>query len=393
MNDQACSARVLVVHNAYRQRGGEDMVCEGEVDLLRSHGHAVEIFHRHNDELMTSSRLRVAAETLWSVRSAAALKRLIGRFEPDVIHAHNTFPMISPSVLWTAARRGVPVVQTLHNFRLLCPQAMFLREGMVCELCIGQFPWSGIVHRCYRGSLPQTTVVAAMLAVHRALGTYRDKVTRFIVLNEFCRRKFIDGGLPAEKLMVKPNFVDSPAPSEGVRRGVLFVGRLSQEKGIDVLAGAMARSRGIDLRVAGSGPEVNRLRGIEGVTLLGHIGQSQIRVQMTHAVALVLPSICYESFPLTLVEAFASALPVVASRIGALAELVQDGVTGLLFEPGNADDLAKKMAWAIANPARMREMGCNARAEYEAKFSAGRNYQTLLEIYGAAMEEAKVRRA
>lgn len=393
MSVRACNARVLVVHNAYQQRGGEDMVCEAEVELLRSRGHAVEVFHRHNDDLKKSSGLRVAAETLWSVRSAAGLNRLMERFEPDVVHAHTTFPMISPSVLWTAARRGVSVVQTLHNFRLLCPQAMFLREGMVCELCIGQFPWSGIVHRCYRGSLPQTTVVATMLAVHRALATYRDKVTRFIVLNEFCRRKFIDGGLPAEKLMVKPNFVDSPVPLEGMRRGVLFVGRLSQEKGIDVLAGAMARSRGIDLRVAGIGPEAIRLRGIEGVTLLGHIGQPQVRDHMSRSVALILPSICYENFPRTLVEAFASALPVVASRIGALAELVRDGVTGLLFDPGNADDLAQKMAWAAANPARMREMGSNGRAEYEAKFSADRNYAMLMEIYGAAMEEAKVRRA
>jgi glycosyltransferase involved in cell wall biosynthesis len=391
MSDQACNARVLVVHNAYQQRGGEDMVCEAEVELLRSRGHAVEVFHRHNDDVMTTSRLRVAAETLWSLRSAATLNQLIDRFAPDVIHAHNTFPVISPSVFWTAARRGVPVVQTLHNFRLLCPQAMLLREGRVCELCIGQFPWGGIVHRCYRGSLPQTSVVAAMLGVHRALGTYRDKVTRFIVLNEFCRRKFIEGGLPAEKLMLKPNFVDLPSPSEGERIGVLFVGRLSQEKGVEVLAGAMAKSPGIGLRVAGSGPEANRLHGIDGVTLLAHVGQAQVRDEMSRAVALILPSICYEGFPRTLAEAYASALPVIASRIGALAELVQDGVTGLLFEPGNADDLAQKLAWAAANPARLREFGCNARAEYEAKFSADGNYAMLMDIYGAAMDEARVR--
>ncbi len=393
MSNLGCNARVLVMHNAYQQRGGEDMVCEAEIEMLRNRGHAVEVLHRHNDELMTASRLRVAAETLWSLRSAAALDELIDRFAPDVIHSHNTFPMISPSVLWTAARRRVPVVQTLHNFRLLCPQAMLLREGMVCELCIGRFPWDGILHGCYRGSRPQTSVVAAMLGVHRALGTYRDKVTRFIVLNEFCRRKFIEGGLPAKKLMLKPNFVDFPPPFEGERNGVLFVGRLSQEKGIEVLAGAMARSSGIDVRVAGSGPAADRLRGIDGVTLLGSIGKAQVREQMTRAMVLVLPSICYEGFPRTLAEAYASALPVIASRIGALAELVQDGVTGLLFEPGNADDLAQKLAWAAAHPVQMRELGHNAREEYEAKFSADRNYAMLMDIYRVAMEEAKVRSA
>lgn len=393
MTNRADKARVLVVHNAYQLRGGEDVVCEAEIDLLRDRGHEVEVLCRHNDELRTASKVVVAAETVWSSRSSAAFEQATNRFMPDVVHVHNTFPMISPSVFWAAARRGVPVVQTLHNFRLLCPQAMFLREGRVCEQCIRRFPWPAVAHRCYRGSIAQTSVLAAMLGVHRTLGTYQEKITRYIALSEFSRRKFIEGGLPASKVVVKPNFVDVLPPPSAERNGILFVGRLTQEKGIEVLASAATRLAGIDMRVAGDGPDAYRLRGIGGVVLLGAVDASRVRDLMVHALALILPSICYENFPRTLAEAFANGLPVIASRIGSLAELVRDGVTGLLFEPGDSDDLARKASWALANRVRMQEMGSNARAEYEAKYSAERNYAALMEIYEDAIAGAKLRRA
>ena len=293
--------------------------------------------------------------------------------------------MSKTALYWAASSAGVPVVQTLHNFRLLCPQAMFLRDGKVCEDCLGKVPWRGAVRGCYRGSKAQSSVLASMVTLHRALGTWQNKVTRYIALNDFCRNKFIEGGLPADRIVVKPNFVDFDAPAVAARSGFLFVGRLSAEKGVDVLVEAIRVLDGAKMRVAGTGPESGLLPGVAGLEALGALAGEAVRVEMSQAMALVLPSIWYENFPRTLVEAFGCGLPVIASRIGALAELVQDGITGLLFEPGNARDLSDKMRWAQAYPAQMAKMGRNARALYEAEFTAERNYAQLMQIYKDAV--------
>lgn len=386
------SLKVLFVHNFYQQRGGEDSVVESEVELLRSHGHAVATYFRHNDDITHRSKAAVAKDTFWSLSAAADMISLMDQHQPDVIHVHNTFPLISPSMYWAAAKRGIPVVQTLHNFRLHCPQAMYLRNGKVCEDCLGKIPWRGALRGCYRDSTLQSSVLASMVTVHRALGTWQNKVTRYIALNEFCRSKFIEGGLPATRISIKPNFVDFDAPIGGDRRGFLFVGRLSAEKGVDVLVNAQRKTPASMLRVAGTGPEHALLDQLAGLTVLGALPMEQVRQEMSSAAALVLPSIWYENFPRTLVEAFGCGLPVIASRIGALAELVKDGQTGLLFEPGDADDLARKMRWALDNRQAMATMGGNARKQYEAEFTADRNYEQLMAIYDSAIAEAKAGR-
>jgi glycosyltransferase involved in cell wall biosynthesis len=378
--------RILIVHAAYQQRGGEDAVVESEAELLVARGNEVHQFTRHNDEIPSMRRADLAVQAIWSRQSAQTLVSLVKTFRPNVVHAHNTWPLISPSIYWAAEKAGVAMVQTLHNFRVLCPQGMFLREGHACEDCLGHLPWRGAAHGCYRGSKAQSTVLVGMLTLHRALGTYRNKITRYIALNEFCRRKFIEGGLPAERIVVKPNFVDFGVPAEHARNGFLFVGRLSPEKGVAVLAQATAIA-GAPVRVAGTGPEAALLRGLAAAQMLGALSSDDVHTEMQRAMALVLPSIWYENFPRTLVEAFASGLPVIASRIGALAELMDDGVTGLLFEPGNAADLACKMQWAQANPQRMAQMGLRARAQYEAEFTAVRNCQQLMAIYQGAIDE------
>jgi glycosyltransferase involved in cell wall biosynthesis len=228
-----------------------------------------------------------------------------------------------------------------------------------------------------------------MLTLHRGLGTYQNKVARYIALNEFCRSKFIEGGLPAERVVVKPNFVDFAAPQSGPRAGLLFVGRLSVEKGVATLAQAMARLSDAALRVAGDGPEAALLDGVAGVTCLGSLPSQTVRQEMGRAIALVVPSIWYENFPRTIVESFACGLPVIASRIGALSDIVSDGETGMLFEPGNPRDLADKMAWAQSHPEQMAAMGCRARAQYEAEFSAEVNYQRLMDIYDGVLAEQR----
>lgn len=379
--------RVLVVHNAYQHRGGEDTVVESEIALLRSRGHEVETYSRSNDDLAGMTSLTLARHTLWSPRTPHDLGELIRRFQPEVIHAHNTFPLISPSLYWAAERARVPVVQTLHNFRLMCLNALFLREGKVCEDCKGHLPWRGVARGCYRQSRAASAALTGMLALHRGLGTYQNKVARYIALNEFCRGKFIEGGLPAERIVVKPNFVDLAALKPAPRAGLLFVGRLSPEKGVATLAEAMAMLPDVQLRVAGEGPEAVLLDDVAGVAKLGSLPGEAVRQEMRNAVALVVPSIWYETFGLVVIEAFACGTPVIVSRIGALADIVQDGKTGLLFEPRNPRDLADKIAWALTHPEQMAAMGRKARAQYEAKFSAEVNYQRLMDIYAGAMTE------
>ena len=382
--------RVLLVHNAYQLAGGEDSVVAAELALLRGKGHEVIEMRRDNQQVGTMGRASLAAQTLWSCATQAEALALLREHRPAVVHVHNTFPLISPSLYWACAKAGVPVVQTLHNFRLACPQAMFLRDGKVCESCLGKTPWPALAHGCYRESRAQTAVVVGMVVLHRRLHTFERKVTRYIALNEFCKSKFVRAGLPAQRIAVKPNFAVVNQPrGNGARKGLLFVGRLSPEKGIAVLAQAWAggHSHGVGLRVIGSGPARASLDALAGVELVGGQTPEQVLAAMASAVALVLPSICYENFPRTLVEAFGAGLPVIASRIGSLAELVQHGQTGLLFNAGDAADLARTMRWAHEHPTEMAAMGRNARARYESHYTPNINYRQLRAIYRDAIDE------
>ena len=376
--------RVIVVHNAYQQRGGEDSVVAEEALLLEQHGHVVATYSRHNDELLTRAQHAAAFEAVWSRRTVRDINAQIARFQPDLIHVHNTFPLISPSVYHAAARARIPVVQTLHNFRLVCPQGMLLREGRPCEDCIGRLPWRGVMHRCYRGSYGQSAVLVAMTGIHRVLGTYDRCVTRYIALSQFSKEKIVQTGVAPSRVAVKPNFVDLPAPpSYGERGGGLFVGGLSVEKGTRVLAAAaIGHAR---IRIIGTGPEEEQLAAVAGIELLGWQAPATVYAHMRQASYLVLPSVCYENFPRVIVEAFACGTPVIASRLGAIKEIVQDGYNGLLFEPSDPGDLGRKIRWAEAHPNEMRRMGESARKEYELKYTARANIALLEAIYRDAL--------
>ncbi len=380
--------RVLVVHNRYLHRGGEDVVVDAEIALLRAKGHDVALFERSSEQL-SESPLSMARELVWNSKISAELEQAAAAFDPDVVHVHNTFPFISPAA-YTAVQ-GRPVVQTLHNFRLLCPQAMLLRKGKVCEDCVGKMPWRGVLHGCYRSSRMHSAAIAGMLVAHRAIGTWRTRVTRYVALNEFGRIKFIEGGLPAGRISVKPNFVDAPSLSlSEPREGFLFVGRLAPEKGIGLLAeAAISLAGSASVRVAGSGPEDALLVTTPNVKVLGALSAAEVMAEMSRAQALVMPSLWYETFGLVIIEAFAAGLPVIASRLGSMATLVREGKTGLLFEPGNVNDLVDKLRWALTHPHDMAIMGAQARAEYEALYTPSRNYVQLMDIYKEAMADAE----
>lgn len=382
--------KVLLVHNYYQQPGGEDQVFATESALLEAHGHSVVRYTVHNDRVAEMNPLSLVQSTLWNKTVYRELRALICRERPQVAHFHNTFPLISPAAYYAAKAEGVPVVQTLHNYRLLCPSqgGIFLRKGEVCEDCLGKFfPWPGVVHNCYRNSKAGTAVHAMMLSLHRSMQTWTKMVDVYIALTEFARQKFIQGGLPAEKILVKPNFVyPDPSPGEGQGGYALFVGRLSPEKGIDTLLAAWERLEGnVPLKIVGDGPlgvQVDKAaQRVPGVEWLGRLPKTQVLALMKDAHILLFPSLWYEGFPMVIAEAFAVGLPVVASKLGSMSSLITPGRTGLHFHPGNPEDLAAHVEWSLTHSAELNQMRQESRAEFETKYTAEQNYQVLMEIY------------
>jgi len=383
--------KVLLIHNLYQQPGGEDTVFEMERALLERNGHEVITFVEDNARLEGVNPLKVAVDAIWSREAQRNIRKLIEQTRPDVVHFHNTFLRISPAAYYVVKEMGLPVVQTLHNYRLICPGSLLMRDGKVCEDCLRKIvPWPGVVHGCWRNSRSSTMVVAAMLTFHNILRTWENQVDVYITLTEFARKKFVQGGLPEEKIVVKPNFVH-PDPGDGEHKGnfALFVGRLSAEKGIRTMLSAWRVLKSVPLKVVGDGPlmaEVKKLIERErlGIEVLGRRPREEVFSLMRQASFLLFPSEWYEGFPMTIAEAFACGIPVLASRLGAMAEIVEEGRTGLLFEAGNPEDLAARVAWAWAHPEEMRHMGNAARQEFEKKYTAEKNYQMLMQIYERA---------
>lgn len=397
--------KIVLVHNAYQQPGGEDGVFRRERDLLKSAGHAIVEYERSNHktaEYVYIRQLTLAARAIWASDTRREFRQLLLREKPDIVHVHNTFLMISPSIYWACRDARVPVVQTLHNYRLVCPGALLFREGEVCEECLEHGVWRGVRYGCYHDSQLATAVVAAMLTTHRSLGTWSRLIDYYLALTEFARRKFIAGGLPPDKIIVKPNFVHVD-PGDGNTDGAyaLFVGRLSPEKGLQTLLAAWTRlGTSIPLHIVGDGPmraqleDYVRQHHLSSVCFRGSLTWDQAMVAMKGARCLFFPGECYEAgFPLVLIEAFACGTPVIASRMGATQEVISDGRTGLLFTPGDVEDLARRAEWAWAHPKDMAEMRKQARREYQVKYTAESNYKMLLETYRRAIENYAVRHA
>jgi len=366
--------------------------------LLESAGNTVIAYRRSNwevDAYQGLRRLELAGKALWSADTRRQFVRLLDQEKPDLVHVHNTFVMVSPSIFSACREAQVPVVLTLHNYRLYCPAATFFRDGQICEECVEHSLWRGIVHGCYHDSLPATATVALMLAVHRQRETWTREIDCYIALTEFARSRFLRAGLPAEKLFVKPNFVH-PDPGMGAKgKGdyALFVGRLSPEKRVSTLLNAWKylRKLHIPLVILGGGPQLDQLRtdavhcDLTSVSFRGQVPRDKTLAAMHRARFLVFPSEWFENFPVTIAESFACGIPVICSRLGAMQEIVEDGRTGLHFTTGDAADLAAKVEWAWNHPEHMRSMGEAARREYETKYTAEKNYPKLMEIYQHAM--------
>jgi glycosyltransferase involved in cell wall biosynthesis len=389
--------RILFVHNYYREQGGEDVSFHHEMDLLTQHGHIVESYTRDNHEIEDRSlvaKYHLFRETAWSQKTVTEIQKKIKEFQPQIVHVQNFFPLISPSVFSTCKAEGIPVVFSVRNYRLLCPNGLFFRDGHPCEDCLGKsFPYPGIIHACYRNSRLQTLAVAAMLGENNSRRTWQTNVDRFIALSHFAARKLEEGGLETGKISVKPNFLNDPGMVRERDNYAVFIGRLSPEKGVNTLIQAIKQLRQIPLKVIGTGPSKNQIieqvRELHKVELLGHLSYEQMLTILQNARLLICPSEWYETFGRVVIEAYSCGVPVVASRIGALAELVNDQQTGLLFKPGDELDLASKLEWLWSHTADMDRMGKFARKEYLQKYTPDVNYGQLMGIYQQVLDNPR----
>jgi glycosyltransferase involved in cell wall biosynthesis len=402
--------KLLLAHNFYGSEApsGENTVYEAERDLLRAYGHKVVEFTRQSDDIRSrgaAGLLQGALATPWNPFSAQALRRLILRERPDVVHAHNTFPLISPSIFSTAHGLGVPVVLTLHNYRTFCAAGIPMRDNRPCTQCMDQVSvLPALRYRCYRGSRLATLPLAVMIALHRGLGTWQRHVDTFIALTSFQRDKLVAAGLPAKRVHLKPHFYaepPTPLPWPTRESKVVYVGRLGPEKGLNSLIEAwrLWGAEAPPLELIGDGPERELLeRSIAiaepggKIALLGQLSFAATQARLATARLLVLPSLCYEGFPMAIREAFALGVPVAGSRLGSIPCIVADGSTGVLFTPGDAPDLLRGVRAIWRNAKRLEVMAAAARAEFEDKYTADRNYAVLMEIYAVAIALRNARR-
>lgn len=392
--------RILVLHNRYRESGGEDHAFAQEAAMLRERGHTVEEYVEDNGRLDEHRPVAAAAAAIWSQTTVKRLQEVLAESKPEIAHFHNTYFMISPAAYYACQSANVPVVQTLHNFRLGCANACCTLHGQPCEVCVPKrIPWQGIWRGCYRTRTASAAVVA-IGAVHKTLGTYRRQVDAYISNSAYAREIHVRSGVPADRCFIKPNTCE-PLPyaaASGDESFALFAGRLVSEKGIFLLIEAWRKLRlPIPLRIAGTGPAAEeahfRARDLDSIEFLGQLPREAVGHLMQEAAFLIQPSLLYENCSLAVVEALAAGLPAVVSGRGSFLEMVEQGRTGLHFRPGDADDLAAKIAWMVEHPSARAEMGRAARRCYEQHYSPERNYEQLIGIYDAAQRHHAAKRA
>lgn len=385
--------KVLLIHNYYANRGGEDAVFEKELELLRSKNIDVVTYVKYNTVYKKLiDQLNMAFKMIWSEKIYDELIELIKKEKPDIAHFHNIWYNISPSAYYACKKLDVPVVQTLHNFRIFCANGLLFRNSSICDKCLTNSPFYGVYYGCYRNSKIKTIPISLAENLHRMLGTWNNKINAYISLTEFSRRIFIEYGIPENKIFVKPNFLfNIPETIDYNYDYFLFVGRLSKEKGLMELLQAykLLQERGqfFPLKIIGDGPLFADIKNfivnnsLKNVELLGQLDEKSIIKYMENALALVIPSIWYEMFPLVILEAYRCKKAVIVPRFGAFNYTVDDLNTGIFFEFGNVNDLADKMDWAIFNLEQVKNMGLRARKIFEERYTADKNFEYLMNIY------------
>lgn len=377
--------RILILHSRYLSgpASGENSVVDDETRLLQRNGHTVTSWTPEPETGTTLKTVATAGRAVWGFSSAERVRRLIRSHRPDVVHVHNLFPTLSPAVLRTAAEY-VPVVATLHNYRLMCLPSTFIRDGRTCEDCLGRVPWPGVVHRCYRGSMAGSVVLGTSVTLHRIAGSY-DRVALFLAVSTFLRRKHLEAGLSPERLLVKPNFSWPMPRRDGPGEVFLYLGRLSPEKGVETILRAWRPGLGT-LIVAGSGPEDGRLKAMapSGVVFLGAVDGSAVPGLLQRARALLLPSNWYEGQPRVVLEAYAAGVPVLASDVGGLPEIVEDSRSGFLLPRTDPEAWTAAIQKLLSDQEAVR-LGQRGWQLWRERFSPERGLEGLEQAYQRAI--------
>lgn len=383
--------RILIAHNHYGHYavGGEATSMRVEAELLRSYGHEVRVYECTNSEIAKRNlwgKIKAFKYMTWSPEGYEAIGKVLDEFKPDVMHVHNYWLMLTPSIFAAAKERGVATVLTLHNYRLVCPGGQFMYRNKPCEQCLNGRGWRVLWRRCYPGKSLLKSLLSFRL--------YRDTKKReflsplvdaYISLTEFSLQKFIEGGLPADKIFVKPNFMLDPLNGQAPDKdghGAIFVGRLSPEKGLKTLIQAW-QDINYPLTIVGDGPQLKELKAMATsvVRFVGLKEHADCLKMILASAFLVFPSEWYETFGRSLLESMAMGRATIATNLGPRPELVDNGKTGLLFEAGNPEDLRKKVLFLIDNPQLCVQMGIAAREKCLQEYNSDKNYQMLMEIY------------
>ncbi len=382
--------KILILHNRYKYEGGENKVVLAERDLLKSNGHKVLVFELSNKDIFKCSIFRkilLPFRIAWSLASYRKVKKIMQKEKPDIVHVHNTFFLLSPSVYYACRDANVPIVQTLHNYRFLCPMATLYREGKICRECLDKGLLMSIKNKCVKKSLLWALATLWTLKLHYKNNTFKRFINTYIALSDFSKRQFIEGGFNPERIRVKPNFINfDPGCDSNRENFALYAGRLSQEKGIDLLLDTWKNINYLPLKIIGTGSKLEEFKNYArenslDVEFLGHRPNSEVINYLKKCLVVVLPSRCNENFPRVIVEAFACGVAIIASRRGAISEIIEDGKTGLLFDPDDPDDLLNKIKLVYRNREMLKIMSKNARFEYDERYTAEKNYQILMSIY------------
>ncbi len=389
--------KILIIHNQYQQHGGEDTVLDSEIKLLQKNDEVVETLIFNNDKINSwASKVKFGLYSFYNPNSSCLLESKISEFKPDVIHVHNFFPIASPSLFYVANNNKIPIIMTLHNYRLLCPNAMFFRKGQICEDCISKsFALDGVIHGCYRDSSLQTLFLASMTWFHKKSHTWERRVNKYIALTNFAKNKFLNSslGLDNKKICIKPNFVIDKGFDLDKKDYCLYVGRLSKEKGIDILLNTFKNSKR-KLIIIGTGPMLDEIKiyssKYENIEYLGFQSIGFIISKLKKAKALIFTSIWYEGMPMTILEAFSTATPVICGDIGGPAEIVTNEKTGLVYKVGDSKELQSKIEWLYNNSEAYKSLCINAHQEFLNKYSEEKNYAQLINIYNEIIDEVKI---
>jgi glycosyltransferase involved in cell wall biosynthesis len=387
--------RILMVHNKYKLKGGEDESTEAEIELLRRKGHIVDEFYENNDKINKFSSICVGISCIWSMKNYKRLTKKLIENNYDLVHVQNFFPLISPSVFYAASFSKVPVVHTLRNYRLLCPNGLLLKGDRSCEICTRKvFAWPGVLGGCYRGKTLATLSVSLMLSIHKLLKTWEKKVDAFVALSEFEKEIFIKAGFPAKRIYVKPNFlIEDSGPGRGAGDFALYVGRLSVEKGVDILIQSWSKVPGDSkLKIIGSGPLEQDLKKIASndsrISFLGRLPMAEALKVMGEAKVVVVPSRCHETFGRVVIESFSKGTPVLVSSSGAPSELVNDGKNGFRFSINSEKELSDKLTLFFSKNFCAEKFRENSRKAFLERFSEEKNYKNIYEIYAEVLRES-----